>query len=226
MSGQRVAASLLERARLARDSLDSRLWLAAAVQRVALGVGARSVVAGGTSVDFYAAGATGTSESLPAKWQASADVDLVVFAIEGWSDARANVLRALEDVLGLRPRYLAGTARVVDVPDYAYGLEIVGDELRGDARGERVFTVLLEGEHPVTFRGPEDTILSYAESGWHLRHDRDWERALAVFSAMREKLDIPWMIDEAERRGQRPAIDAVLRLEPSPWKRRPAPEDE
>ena len=219
MSSPDDAASLLERARRARDSLDSRLLLAAAVTRVGLEVGARAVVAGGTSVDFYAAGATGTSEALPAKWQTSGDVDLVVLAVQGSRSLRADLLAALETRLGMRPRYhMPGVARVVDVPDYAFGLEVVGEELRGDPRGDRVFTILVDGVHPVFFRGPEDTILSYAESGWHMRHARDWERALAVYSAMKDRLDLRWMVEEASRRGYGEALDAVLKMRPSPWK--------
>lgn len=219
MSGPDAAVSLLERARATSDSLDARLLLAAAVQRVALTVGARSVVTGGTAVDFYAAGATGTSESLPLKWQTSADVDLVVFAISGWRDVQVDLLAALETRLGLRPRYqLPGVARVVDVPDFPYGLELVGEELRGDPQGDRVFTVLLDGIHPLSFRGPEDIVLSYAESGWHMRHGRDWERALAVYRALEARLDVPWLATEAARRGQKAPLDAVMRQQPYPWK--------
>ena len=224
MTGPAVEASLLERARRAADSLDARLFLAAAVQHVALSVGARSVVTGGTAVDFYAAGATGTSEGLPLKWQSSADVDLVVVSVDGWSDLKMDVLAALEARLGLRLRF-AGIPRVVDVPDFAYGLELVGSELNGDPRGERVFTVMLEGEHPISFRGPEDVILSYAESGWHMRHARDWERALAVYAAMRDHLDLPWLVREAQRRRKGEVLKAVMALRPSPW-RSPRREDE
>jgi hypothetical protein len=216
------AVSLLERARAAADSLEARLLLAAAVQEVALGVGARCVVSGGTAVDFYAAGALGTSESLPAKWQGSHDVDLVVFAFQGLRNVRADVLAALEDVLGLQPQYqLPGVARVVDVPSFPYGLEIVGDELNGDPKAERVFTVLLDERHPLTLRGPEDVILAYAESGWDTRHGRDWERALAVYAAMRDRLDVRWMIDEARRRGKDEVLQAIMQMRPSPWRRAP-----
>lgn len=223
MTGPAVEAFLLERARRATDSLDARLFLAAAVQRVALTVGARSVVTGGTAVDFYAAGATGTSEALPLKWQASADVNLVVIAVNGWSDLKLDVIAALEARLGLKQRF-AGIPRVVDVPDFAYGLELVGSELNGDPRGERVFTVMLEGEHPISFRGPEDVILAYAESGWHMRHARDWERALAVYAAMKPHLDVPWLVREAERRRKGEVLRAVMEQRPSPWRTLP-PED-
>lgn len=227
MSSPDVAVSLLERARAARDSLDARLLVAAAVTRVALEVGCRAVVAGGTSVDFFAAGATGTSEGLPAKWETSGDVDVVVLAVDPGASARADVLSALESRLGLRPRYHGpGHARVVDVPDFGYGLEIVGTELRGDPRGSRVFTILIDGVHPVHFRGPEDTILSYAESGWHMRHGRDWERALAVYAAMKDHLDVRWMVEEAARRGYGDALDAVMKQRPSPWLPQRAWEDE
>lgn len=224
MTGLSVEASLLERARRASDSLDARLFLAAAVQRVALGVGARSVVTGGTAVDFYAAGATGTSEALPLKWESSGDVDLVVLSVDGWGDLKHDVLAALSARLGLQQRF-AGIPRVVDVPDFPYGLELVGSELNGDPKGERVFTVLLEGEHPISFRGPEDVILAYAESGWHMRHTRDWERALAVYAAMKDRVDLPWLVREAERRRKGEVLRAVMGLQPSPW-RTPRREDD
>ena len=87
-------------------------------------------------------------------------------------------------------------------------------ELTGDPRAERAVTVLVDNEHPVTFRSPEDTILAYAESGAHFRHQRDWERALAVYSAMKDRLDLAFLVAEADRRGQRDVIDRILRMEP------------
>ena len=214
MPGSPGAASLLTKAREARGDLEARLYLAAAIQEVALGVGARCVVSGGTAVDFFAGGAVGRSEAYPALWQASADVDLVVFAIKGYESLRVKVLKALEGELGLRPRWMAGTARVVEVPDFPFGLEIVGDELNLDPRGENVFTVLLEGKHPVTFRGPEEVILAYAESGWHTHHTRDWERALAVFAAMKDYLDMDHLLQAAESRRQSHVIAHVLAMRP------------
>lgn len=214
MSGNDGAASLLKKARESRDDLEARLYLAAAVQQVALGVGARCVVSGGTSVDFYAAGAVGRSEAYPALWRASGDVDLVVFGIRGYESMRVKVMQALESTLGLKPEWHAGTARVVEVPDFPFGLEIVGDELNLDPRAENVFTVLLEGVHPVTFRGPEEVILAYAESGWHTHHTRDWERALAVFAAMKEHLDLDHLLQAAEARNQSHVIAQVLAMRP------------
>jgi hypothetical protein len=208
------AASLLKKARETRDDLEARLYLAAAVQRVALEVGARCVVSGGTSVDFYAGGAVGRSEAYPALWRASGDVDLVVFAIRGYASVRVKVLKALESTLGLRPRWMGDTARVVEVPDFPFGLEIVGDELNLDPLGENVLTVMLDGVHPVTLRGPEEVILAYAESGWHTRHTRDWERALAVYSAMKEHLDVDHLLRLAEARGQSQVIARVLAMQP------------
>lgn len=220
MSPPNVAVSLLERARAASDPLEARLLLSAAVQRVAMGVGARSVVSGGTAVDFYAAGATGTSEGWPAKWAGSYDVDVVALPVQRYDSVRTVLLAALEDELGLQPVWHGGTARIVRVPDFQFGLDLVGEELRGDPMGDRVFTVLVDDLHPVSFRGPEDVILSYAESGWDTFHSRDWERALAVCNAMRAKLDVAWMLDESARRGQRHVLEAVLRGEP--LRRRPA----
>lgn len=212
-NGPADAASLLERARASPDELEARLLLAAAVQRAGLEVGARTVLTGGTAADFYASGALGTSEAYPAMWRPSADVDVVVISIEPWQEVRSDLLKRLE-ALGLQPKYLGGTARVVEVPDFPFILEIVGDELSRDPGAERVVTVLLDEVAPVTLRGPEDVILAYAESGWHLRHGGDWTRALAVYATMKDRLDIPLLMKEAERRGQREVAERVLRQEP------------
>lgn len=211
-----VAASLLERARAEADPLAARLLLGAAVQRIARSVGADAVISGGTAVDFYAAGAAGTSEAWPAKWAASHDVDVVAMPVSRYESVRERLLHALEDQLGLQPEWRAGTARIVRVPDFQFGLDLVGDELDGDPLGERVFTVMIDDVHPVAFRGPEDIVLAYAESGWDTYHARDWERALAVARAMRtgDRLDVAWMLDEAQRRGKRHLIEAILRGEP------------
>lgn len=218
MPSSDVAASLLERARAARDSLDARILLAAAINRVALEIGTRAVVSGGTAVDFYAAGATGTSEGYPVKWAPSGDVDVVVLSVDGSRATAADLREALASRLGLKPRY-HGTPRVIDVPDFAYGLDIFASELERDPKGERVLTILVDDVHPVHFRGPEDSILAYAESGYDTRHSRDWERALAMYAAMKDRLDLPWMIAEADRRGQRAVLDAVLAMKPSPWRK-------
>lgn len=214
MSNGRVdAASLLERARRATDDLEVRLLLAAAVQQAALAVGARMVLTGGTAADFYASGALGTSEAYPAKWRPSADVDVVVLSVQPWKEARTPLLRVLEQ-LGMSPRWMGDTARVVDVPGVPFTLEIVGEELNGDPKGERVVTVLLDGVAPLTIRGPEDVILAYAESGWHLRHGGDWTRALAIYATMRDRLDHARMHEEAQRRGQAEVLARIERQEP------------
>jgi hypothetical protein len=210
--GPADAASILERARATRDDLAARLLLAAAVQRAGQAVGARVVLNGGAAVDFYASGALGTSAAYPAAWRASSDVDVVVIAVDPLREAWVPLLRELEK-LGLRPRWIAGTARVVEVPDLPYVLEVVGDEL-GKGRGERPITVLLDGEIPLTVRSPEDVILAYAESGWHLRHSGDWTRALAVSAAMRERLDLAYLREESLRRGQLDVVERVLQGEP------------
>lgn len=204
----------MAKARDASGDLEARLYLAAAIHDVALRQGARSVVSGGTAVDFFAGGAVGRSEAYPALWKASGDVDLVVFAIRGYDNLRRKVLKALESELEMRPQWMGDAARVVEVPDFPFGLEIVGDELNLDPRAENVFTVLLEGKWPVTFRGPEEVIMAYAESGWHTHHTRDWERALAVFSAMREHLDLDHLLQLAETRKQSHVIAQVLAMRP------------
>ena len=61
---------------------------------------------------------------------------------------------------------------------------------------------------------PENVILAYAESGWHLRHTGDWTRALAVYTVMADRLDVEWMTLEAERRGQADVLERVMRREP------------
>lgn len=213
------AASLLERARTSPDELEARLFLAAAVGQAAMAVGARSVLTGGTAADFYASSALGTSDAYPLKWRPSQDVDVVVISIEPYREARGPVLRELEK-LGMKPRYVGGTARGVGVPNIPYELEIVGEELSRDPRGERVVTVLLDGEAPLILRSPEDVVLAYAESGWHLRHGGDWTRALAVYAAMKERLDHDRLLEEATRRGQTEPLAAVIRQEPAPWRNR------
>lgn len=211
--GQAAAASLLERARAERDDLAARMLLAAAVQQVALSVGARSILTGGTAVDFYASKALGTSEGYPNKWRPSADVDLVVMSVEGRASVRKDLLAGLV-ALGMRPRWFGDTARMVDVPDFPFLLEIVGDELNRDPKAERVITVLVDGKWPVTLRGPEDVILSYGESGWDTYHHGDWERALAVYAAMKDRLDVPFLHEEAARRKKTQILESIVRMEP------------
>jgi len=222
LSQDAVADSLLEKARASQDDLQARLLLAAAVERIAEAVGARAVVTGGTGVDFYVAGAAGTSEAYPAKWRASADVDVVVLSVPpSWGDKEA-VKRALRDMLGFEPLLVGVDAdgkvllgRGFVVPRLGYNVEIVGDELHGDPRGESTFVVEIDG-HPVILRGPEDTLLAYAESGWHMRDARDWERALAVCAAMRPMLDLTILLEKAARRKMSGICDLVLRQVPLP----------
>lgn len=220
-NGQDAAASSLERARASDDELEQRLWLAAAVQAAALAVGARMVVTGGTAADFYASGTLGTSGAYPAKRRPRADIDVVVIHIEPWKEARVPLLRQLE-ALGMRPRYVApDVARIVDVPGVPFALEIVGDESSRDPKGERVVTVLLDGIVPLTMRGPEDVILAYGESGWQFWHAGDWTRALAVYAAMKDRLDHARLEDEARRRGQSDVLVRIERIEPLPKRRSP-----
>ena len=214
--GLRAAADLLARARTTRDNLASRMLVAAAIEQVAMTIGARAILTGGTAVDFYASHAFGTSEGYPVKWRPSADVDIVVMKVEGPGDPRAGMIDALVK-LGLKPRWFGDTARIIDIPDYPFTLEIVGDELNRDPEAKHVLTVLLDDRWPVTLRGPEDVILAYAESGLHMRHRGDWERALGVYEAMRDRLDMAWMVEEAKRRGQSRALDLVTALTPTPW---------
>lgn len=212
-SADPVAVRLLEKARASRDDLEARLLLAAAVQRVATGIGVLSVVVGGTAVDFYVAKAAGTSAAYPAMWQASRDVDLVALSLTDVG-AVQRLKEALVGQLGFTPMFQRTDAdgqpawsRTLDVPDFPYGLEIVSDTLGADPRAERAFIVEVEGER-VYFRGPEDTLISYAESGWHFRDGRDWERALAVWRTMREEMDVEYL----QRRAAERRMPGVLRM--------------
>lgn len=214
MSADPAAASLLEKARASRDDLEARLLLAAAVHRVAARIGIETVVVGGTAVDFYVAGAAGSSAGYPRAWMPSGDVDLVALEVAGGTGTLQRLAEALEAQLGLVPLYKSQDAegrpfwsRGLDVPEFDYGLEIVSDRLGGDPRAERVFTLEVEGE-PVRFRGPEDTLIAYAESGWHFRDGRDWERALAVWRTMREEMDLEYL----QRRAAERRMPGVLRL--------------
>jgi len=110
--------------------------------------------------------------------------------------------------------------RTIDVPDFGFGLEIVGDELHADPLGEHVVTVDVEGQL-VALRGPEDIIIAYAESGWDTHHAREWERALAVFRAMRESLDMDRLRRRAAERRMPAVLDEVLHQRPLPSERRP-----
>lgn len=204
-----VAASLLERARKTRDPLAARMWLAAAVSEVGETIGVRAVVTGGTAVDFYVAGALGTSEGWPAAWSGSYDVDVVALATSGGKDARRDLFQALEKNLGLRPIY-EGIYRAVEVPGFAFGLEIVGDRLTHDPDGARVVTVRLDGKHRVLLRGPEDVVLAYVEGAVSSRHRGDWTRALAVHRAQRDIIDEAYLRAAAARLGVAEPIERVI----------------
>ncbi|HWG92526.1 MAG TPA: hypothetical protein VNZ52_16895 [Candidatus Thermoplasmatota archaeon] len=222
MSADPVAVALLERARRTRDDLEARLLLAAAVQRAAEGVGVLSVVTGGTAVDFYVAGASGTSATYPLAWRASADVDLVAVSVKGSGDARRRVKEAVRDVLGMQVASLGRTADGVELLDralylegFGYGVEIVADEVAGDPRAERVWTVEVDG-HPVTLQGPEDTLIAYAESGWHFHHPRDWERALGIFAAMKDEMDLAYLQKRARERHMPRVLAEAMAIHPLP----------
>lgn len=206
--------ALLQKARASRDDLESRLLLAAAVARIGAQEGVRVVLTGGTAADFYSTGTLGTSAAYPTLWHPSTDIDVIVLSVGTWKPARVTLLRALE-AAGFRPRYtLEDDARIVDVPDFPYTLELVAQELGSPGRDERTMTVRLDGNAPLDVRSPENVILAYAESGWHLRHHGDWTRALAVYAAMKERLDVEWMRIEAARRGQSEVLERVMRREP------------
>lgn len=205
--------ALLAKARATTDDLEGRLLLAAAVAQAGREVGVRVVVTGGTAADLYATGALGTSAAYPALWRPSGDIDVVVLSVGAWKPARKVLLTRLE-AMGLRPRYFTDTARAVDVPDLPFYLELVAEELGGRERDERTMTILVDGATPLEVRSPENVILAYTESGWHLRHTGDWTRALAVFTAMRDRLDLEWMHFEAQRRGHEAALARIERREP------------
>ncbi|HUR68024.1 MAG TPA: hypothetical protein VM370_02175 [Candidatus Thermoplasmatota archaeon] len=215
MSSPTDAASLLERARAARDPLAARMWLAAAVTEVGLRHGIRAVVTGGTAVDFYVAGAVGTSDGWPVAWRGSADVDVVALAAEGGIDARRDLFHALETDLGLKPSY-EGVFRTIEVPGYPFGLEIVGDALTHDPTGARVVTVRLEGRHAVFLRGPEDVVLAYVEGAVATRHRGDWTRALAVFATQRARIDLAYLRTTAARLRLSAPIEEIIAGRPMP----------
>lgn len=203
------AVSLLERARASRDPLAARLLLAAAVTHVGEAVGVHPIVTGGTAVDFYVAGALGTSEGWPAAWSASHDVDVVALAASGGKEARRLLFQALEADLGLRPIY-GGVMRAVEVPDFPFGLEIVGERLTHDPDGARVVTVRIEGQDRVLMRGPEDVVLAYTEGAAATKHRADWTRALAVFRAQKDIIDVGYLRSAATRLGLAEAIETVI----------------
>jgi len=208
--------SLLARARQTTDDLEARLLLTAAVAQAGRQVGARVVLTGGTAADFYASGALGTSAGYPVLWRPSGDIDVIVLSLPPWQPVRRLLLQRLER-MGLKPQYFTDTARIVLVPEFPFYLEIVAEELGGRERDERTMTLLVDGRVPVDIRSPENVILAYGESGLHMRHHGDWTRALAVCAAMRDRLDVGWMEQEAARRGQSEMLDLVLAMRPTPW---------
>lgn len=206
-------ASLLRRAAATTDDLEARLLTAAAVAEAGREVGVRVVVTGGTAADFYATGALGTSAAYPALWRPSGDIDVIALSIGEWKPARDVLLDRLR-ALGLVPRYFSGVARALDVPGVPFYVELVSEELGTRGREERAMTILIDARTPLEVRSPESVILAYGESGWHLRHTGDWTRALAVYSAMRERLDMAWLHEDAARRGLSETIARIERMEP------------
>lgn len=227
MSVDQVVASLLNKARASRDDLEARLLAAAAVQRVADSLGLRLVVVGGTAVDFYVAGAAGTSAGYPAMWRASRDVDLVVLSLAASASSEADLKRRLEAELGVElqrsPPDAEGSESFghgLTIPDFGYKLEIVADALSGDPKAERVFTVYVE-DQALSLRGPEDTIISYAESGWFFYDGRDWERALGVWNTMKDECDVEYLKRRAGERKMPAVLEEVFAQRPLP--ERPEP---
>ncbi|MBI4393312.1 MAG: hypothetical protein HY556_05880 [Euryarchaeota archaeon] len=225
MSADPVAVSLLDKARRSTDDLEARLLLTAALQRIADSLGLQLVVVGGTAVDFYAAGAAGTSAGYPKKWQASRDVDLVALSLRASSASENQLRRRLEAELGIDPEPFApdddgrvSYRRGLTVPDFQHGVEIVANELRGDPKAERVFTVEIESQ-PVVLRGPEDVLVAYAESGWDLYDGRDWERALAVWRTMEQEMDVDYLRRRAIDRRMPGVLEEVIAQRPLPDRR-------
>lgn len=209
------AKLLAEKAKRTTDDLEARLLMAAAVAQAGREVGVRVVLTGGTAADFYVSGALGTSAGYPALWRPSGDIDLIVLSVPSWGPGRKALQERLVG-MGMEPHLFQETAREFDVPGFPFYIELVADELGDRGREERTMTILLDGEHALELRSPENVILSYGESGWHLRHSGDWTRALAVFSAMRDRLDLAWMELEAKKRGQSAMLEHVTALHPLP----------
>lgn len=220
-----VAVRLVEQAKRVTDDLQARLFLAAAVERIAARIGLRSIVSGGTAVDYYVGGATGTSGSYPAKWRASGDIDLVVVSVDEGYAAADRLALALEKEVGFEPMRAGRDAdgrevllRGLHVPGFGYGVEIVATELIGDPM--HVWTVEVDG-HEVHLRGPEDCLLQYAESGWDTHASHEWTRALAIASAMRDDLDLAYLRRKAEERRMPQVLEHALSTRALPEKRRP-----
>ncbi|MCA1819548.1 MAG: hypothetical protein LC620_05785 [Halobacteriales archaeon] len=219
-ASDRVAASLLAKARsvVDTDDLGARLLLAAAVTRVAERAAVRPIVTGGTALDFYVARAT-KSRGYPPGWEVSRDVDVVAFEAGGGAGTR-RLQEAVVGGLGGRVDSASRDAdgremwgRGMTIPGLPIGLEVVGDELHLDPRGEHVTTVEVEGQ-PAYLRGPEDVLVSYAESGWDTWNAREWERALAVWRAMREDLDVEYLRRQAATRRMSGVLREVMEQRP------------
>jgi hypothetical protein len=127
---------------------------------------------------------------------------------------------AMEAQLGFHPTWKGSTqaapfwSRTLEHDDLDYAVEIVADALAGE-QADRVLVVEVAGV-PIQLRGPEDTIVSYAESGWHFWLPREWERALAVWRTMRDEIDLACLERRARERRMPGVIARVRAQEPLP----------
>jgi hypothetical protein len=201
----------------AKDYLAARLTVAALVQRLLQDEGLSTVVVGGTAVDVYVSGALGSSESYPAGWEESMDIDTVV--LKGlFGASKDEALRVLERHGFVGTKLRAGAR----YPGLEIVVDLVGDGMPDDYSFDHVYEIQMEPWQeldigPVHVTGPEDILFDYMESGWDTRHQRDWARALAVAAVMGEHLDLGYLFSKAHWRIDGmfvEPLERVLRGEP------------
>jgi hypothetical protein len=193
---------IVERCReiLAEDHLAARLMIGALVQRLLQDAGYRSIVVGGTAVDAYVSGALGTSDAYPSKWEESFDLDTLV--MRGLSGVPSAEAVAILEAHGFHGTPLRAGARH---PGVDIVIDFVGYGLPDDYSPDHVNTIFIQdwedyGLAGVLVAGAEDILFDYMESGWHMHHQRDWARALAITAVMGDQLDLGYLFSKAHWR--------------------------
>ena len=211
------ASDVFEKARRALAAgrlLDAKLLLVGAITELAMRVGIRPVLTGGTSVDFYAAEALETDPGTWRAWRPSIDVDVVF--LQGDAVGDAGTLRRMLAESGFEPSAGAKTAMPVEGqrgwrhPKVPIPIEIIGHAMAGDR--SRVVQLDVEGL-PVFVRGPEDTLFEHVEWAAHTKDQRSWTRALAIAAAQEKRLDKAYLRELAKSRGYLPELEQCLRGE-------------
>ncbi|MBW3583068.1 MAG: hypothetical protein KY455_08220 [Euryarchaeota archaeon] len=200
-----------------KDPLHCRLTVAAIANTLLEPEGLHFLVVGGTAVDTYVSGALGTSESYPARWQESLDIDAIPLRFLSGA-SREEVIPLLEPH-GFVPGATRSSLRHPDIP---YPIDLVGYGFPDDYSPDHQVTLYNETWEELTLRpvylaGAEDILFDYLESGVDTRHQKDWTRALAISTAMLEDLDLDYLYTKAHWRQDGALVawlDKLMRGEP------------